>query len=275
MKQTKVLGDLKILMRITNCDNLQDCILDYKKLYQLITNATSNKGQPYSINSIKGFIQAIVYSIDHLDFNTPDKVRDFYKDKLDEYKIRSALETKEKKENETILGWNEYLQKVKDTFGTESKEFLISKLYKDVPVRDDLHLKIVENDLYEEEDTNNYLVIKNNKMVIIIKEFKTNNKYDTIKFLLSNDLMKLIQSYMNKNNKTFGDYLFTSNKNTKWVSEMNKKMGLKGSINLFRKMTISELKNASAEDILKLNKKMAHSYQSSLNYVRNIKQYQE
>jgi hypothetical protein len=40
-------------------------------------------------------------------------------------------------------------------------------------------------------------------------------------------------------------------------------------------MTISELKNASAEDILKLNKKMAHSYQSSLNYVRNIKKYQE
>jgi hypothetical protein len=142
-------------------------------------------------------------------------------------------------------------------------------------VRDDLHLKIVANDLYKGEDTNNYLVIKNNKMVIIIKEFKTNNKYDTIKFLLSSELMKLIQSYMNKNNKTFGDYLFTSNKNTKWVSEMNKKMGLKGSINLFRKMTISELKNASAEDILKLNKKMAHSYQSSLNYVRNIKQYQE
>ena len=54
-----------------------------------------------------------------------------------------------------------------ERFGKDGKEHIISLhiislLYKEVPVRDDFYLKIVDKK-YNTNDTNNYLVLKNNK----------------------------------------------------------------------------------------------------------------
>jgi hypothetical protein len=51
---------------------------------------------------------------------------------------------------------------------------------------------------------------------------------------------------------------------------MNKNLGLTGSINLFREMSVSENKNRSPEEILQLAKKMGHNFKSTNNYIREI-----
>ena len=62
-------------------------------------------------------------------------------------------------------------------FGKNSKEHIISLLYKEVPVRDDFHLKIVDKN-YNTNDTNNYLVLKNKLLDVIINSYKTEKNTD-------------------------------------------------------------------------------------------------
>ena len=111
-----------------------------------------------------------------------------------------------------------------ERFGKDSKEHIISLLYKEVPVRDDFYLKIVDKK-YNTNDTNNYLVLKNNKLLdVIINSYKTDKKYGQLTFHLSKALSKNILNYMKSNNIELGDHLFgKSPTNSDFVSKMNKK----------------------------------------------------
>jgi hypothetical protein len=69
-----------------------------------------------------------------------------------------------------------------------------------------------------------------------------------------------------------GDYLFGDMPLTQFVSVNNKKMGFKGSINLFRHMKITdEHPNASPEKKVELMKIMGHSVLIQKSYLKSLK----
>jgi hypothetical protein len=271
----KYIGDISTLMRITECNDLEKCLKKPNEIFKYLDEATTKNNTPYSINSKKGYIQSILFVVDKLGINLNNKIKNVYIDKFNSYKILSSKQSEEKN-NDTIIDFNTYLDLVKTHYGENSKNYVISKLYEEVPVRDDFHLKIVPNDVQEENDTNNYLVIPSkittkNKMVVVINEYKTKNLYGTLKFVLSKQLENIILKYIKENKLNIGDYLFGKQKsNSDFISKQNKILGITGSINNFRRMTINNYKNKNPDEIIKLNKLMGHSHEASKNYIRNI-----
>lgn len=78
-------------------------------------------------------------------------------------------------------------------------------------------------------DTNNYIVITDNKIPIKItmKNYKTSKTYGTQSFQVSSDLASLMQKYLIEFNKSSGDYLFTNKdnlpyKNTTFLTRIKK-----------------------------------------------------
>jgi hypothetical protein len=271
----KYINDITTLMRITECNDLQKCLKKPMKIFQYLDEATTKNNTLYSINSKKGYIQSILFVVDKLGINLNKKIKNLYIDKFNSLKIESSKQSEEKN-NDTIIDFNTYLDLVKSTFGENSKNYVISKMYYEVPVRDDLHLKIVNNDIQDENDNDNYLILPSklttkNKMVVVINEYKTKNLYGTLKFVLSKQLQNIILKYINDNKLNIGDYLFGKQKsNSDFVSKQNKILNVSGGINNYRRMTINTYKNKSPDEIVKLNKNMGHSYEASKNYIRNI-----
>ena len=62
------------------------------------------------------------------------------------YMIMSKDYTEEKKlsESHSVIQLDAYLNKIIQLFGTDSKEYLIVKMYSQVTARDDFHLCIVD-----------------------------------------------------------------------------------------------------------------------------------
>jgi hypothetical protein len=197
-------------MRITECNDLQKCLNKPNEIFKYLDEATTKNNTTYSINSKKGYIQSILYVVDKLGINLNNKIKNVYIDKFNSLKIQSSKQSEEKN-NDTIIDFITYLDLVKTHFGEYSKNYVISKLYEEVPVRDDFHLKIVNNDIQNEDDTNNYLILpsKNNittknKMIVVINEYKTKNLYGTLKFVLSKQLQNIILKYINDNKINIG-----------------------------------------------------------------------
>ena len=81
---------------------------------------------------------------------------------FDEYKYISNENTQKKQQEETVMSFSDYIDKVKETFGVNSKMFLLANLYKEIPIRDDFILKIVDTIKKAETDAEedvNYIVI--------------------------------------------------------------------------------------------------------------------
>ena len=85
------------------------------------------------------------------------KYRDYYN--LLKIKSSDEADKKAKSFDFSIISFPNYLKLNGDVFGKDSKEYIISLLYKEVPVRDDFYLQIVDKK-YNTYDKNNYLVLK-------------------------------------------------------------------------------------------------------------------
>ena len=273
--KTTHINNIKTFFRITDCNDFTKCLKHFQKIVDFLENTISNRGDVYSTNSKKVFTESILLVITTLNLNVPKTVIQKYKDYFNLLKIKSSNETDEKAKSFdfSITSFKNYLKMNEERFGKDSKEHIISLLYKEVPVRDDFYLKIVDKK-YNTNDTNNYLVLKNNKLLdVIINSYKTDKKYGQLTFHLSKALSKNILNYMKSNNIELGDHLFgKSPTNSDFVSKMNKKMGLAGGTTLFRKMTVSELLKNHPDDKqrIELANKMAHSPYASMKYYLRI-----
>jgi len=188
--------------------------------------------------------------------------------------IKSADEANEP--NPNVIPWTEYLDKVESTFTKDSKEFVIATLYHEVPARDNMVLKIVASRAEANDDRTNYLILAKNKTAkgeIIINRFKTDKEHESLDVVISKSLTNMLKKYLNTKKDDDKEYLFTDAKLTKYVSAMNKKMGLTGvgAINNFRHMTIEEFyeNNPSAESRAELASVMKHSPATQVKYLRN------
>jgi hypothetical protein len=281
----KYINDSKTLLKITDCNDLKKCIEKPKKLIKQINNAEyerNGKVMKYSINSIKGYLQTILYLIDKINVPIKDENKEMYKLEFESLKLKSTENTKNKIDNvenkdNTVLDYNDYLNKIKIKFGVDSKEYLISKLYDEIGGRDNfgsLTLIAKEKDI---EKDNNYVVFPRSDSgiyKIILQDYKTDKKYGIVKINISNNLKELIKNYIGTKNLAYGDFLFGNGKPlSDFISKMNKKIGIDGSINYLRHSKISTIleKEKNSLERIKLSKIFMHSPITQLTYVRKLK----
>jgi hypothetical protein len=89
--------------------------------------------------------------------------------------------------------------------------------------------------------TGGKLSSKSRHYTIILNDFKTNNIYQPLVHQVSSELSNDMKKYMDEKGLQEGMYLFGDKKLTKYVSENNARMGIKGGINLYRHMKISQV----------------------------------
>ena len=267
----KYTQDIKRLMILTECDDFISCLKDYKKIIEIINNSKKSNGQPYGVNTRKALFQMILFLIDKLKLNISIKIKQQYIQQFEIYKISSNDYSTEKQETLPIYTFNEYLEKVKDEYGVLSKNYVLSKLYSEITLRDDFILKIVPS-IEETNENENFIIVPiKNKLSLIINKYKTSEKYGEIKVKLSTSLSNLIRDYMAKEKLSYNDYLFGSKNLSTFVSKMNKKIGINAGINEYRHMAATDLLNTqpTPEQRQKKAQQMRHSPLIQLQYLRN------
>jgi len=264
--------DIKRLLLLTNCPNFIKCLKDYKKIIDIINDSKKPNGDPYSVNTRKSLFQMIVWIIDNLKLPISKSIKQHYNQEFDVYKITSSDESAEKNDSEPVYSFNVYLQKIKDEYGVDSKNYVLSKLYQEVTLRDDFILMIKPTIKDADNQDENYIVVpKKDALTLIINKYKTSEKYGEIKVKLSLPLSKLIRNYISNEKLSNDDYLFGDKNLSSFVSKMNKKIGIKkGGINEYRKMSVTDLLNSkpSAQARQKLAQQMAHAPLTQLKYLR-------
>ena len=254
---------------MTGKTDLIDILKKAKVTIKAIKNAKQANGKPYANNTIKGTFQSCLFLIDrlHLNINKNDFIKEF-----DISKIQSNDDNEQKADNVDIYKMNAYIQKVKDIFGDKSKMYVISKLYDNLPVRDDFQLKIVETPQEMTDGKINYIIIGKNKIIrVVINQHKTAKKYGAIDEKLTSDVSNIIREYVTSNGLKKGDYLFGDKTLTKFIHDNHKKIGVNGSISEIRHMKITQEMDTikgNPEKRLKLADLMRHSPVTQLKYVR-------
>lgn len=263
--EKKYVADVKRLMDMTQCNDLNECLKKPKKIIELVNNSKKRNGENYSENTKKSVYQTILYVIDKLKLDI-DKT--LYMKQFEVKKIISTEQNNDKTHHEEVPSFDEYVKKCKKTFGGNSKEFLVAKFYDELTVRDDFGLIITDKPL----DKTNYLLVKPKSIEVVINNYKTDKKHGVISHKLSKGLEKLTRAYITTNHLGMGDFLFGSEHLSAFVSKMNKTMGYTGGVGLFRHMKITEQsENSTPEQRVELANAMAHSPVVQTKYLRKKK----
>ena len=287
--KSKYLDDLRRFVILTNCeDNVITCINDYKKTIPIIHNAAKPDGLPYALNTKKSLFQMVLYIIDNLKLPIKELVKGYYVNQFEIMKLNSIDENIVTQDT-IIISFTDYLKKIKERFGENSKEYLISLLYNEATLRDDFILKIVPSIKDTKDDNENFIIVseKEQNLTLIINHYKTREQYGVIKIRLSIGLSRMIRKYIQVENLStsgrpglvpegrMNDYLFGNKNLSTFVQKMNKEIDVNGGINLYRKMKISEMYkkydgNPSAEERINLSNLMVHSPILQTRYLRKI-----
>ena len=263
-KNTNI-NNVKQIFRITQCDDFRKCLLS-EKLIKAIDQGKKNNGEDYSTNSKKGMFQTILTIMDTLPGLKkliPNEIQKPYREKFQYYKDLSNDDREKGIKNLVVPLWSNYLKAILDKYGESSKQYLIAKIYHEMPVRDDLQLKIVKT---EEEANNkkvNYIIIPKNaseSVKAINNVYKTAAQYGTLLYTFSPELSKLVRDFVKPGSKT----LFTGKTLSKYVGDMSRKVGMNVTINTMRKMTETEAKDLSFDDRSALARKLGHSPATAL-----------
>ena len=261
---------VKKFMDITDCNNLEKCLTHPKKVLKLLEDS------PYSINSKKNYIESVLVAITKTNIKLQPKTIAAYKNFFEVLKIKSIEENAKKQVEDKVEDFNKYLENIKSIHGENSKQYIISKMYDEATVRDDFCLKIIKSVRQNTNDKENYIVVPaDGNLQLIINSYKTEDKNGVLNYVLSTQLTKLIRKYIIDKKIKYSDYLFGKAKLlSDYVSKMNKKIGITGSITYFRKMKIAQiLRDENINDAQKrveLAAKMAHSPDIQLRYFREI-----
>lgn len=271
------ISSVRRIFTMTGCPDMKSCLNSYKKMSNNIEKSD------YSTNSIKQTIQAILfisdkYNILHNLFSNKkaDDLKKHFTTLFAKFKEKSITELETTQNTVEYPTFTEYLGKLSQIVDKNSKEWLVAKLYSQFTVRDNFaNMKIIES-INEDNKTDNFLLITRTKILILINKFKTKNKYNRLEFVVTGELKKILNNYIDKHNLSYGDTLFGKSSLSPFVSKMNKKLGyndLKG-VNIYRHMRISELykgKNITFEERNNLAEQMGHSLLVQKNYKRNLK----
>lgn len=281
--------DIKRVFTTTGCSNMKGCLTSYKKMMTSIVNGKNPKTQQaYSINSIKQTLQSVLFVgtkyMDNFEllFKKPkaSQIKKYIQTQFEKYKELSKNQNTVRQSTKEYPTFNDYLSKVIEIFGKNSKEYLISYLYSVFTVRDNFKNMLIIDNIKDNNGKDNFLLISRNKMMFIVNDFKTKKKYQKLEFTVTDAKLKqMIKAYINdpvniRNREKFGKYLFGKSSLSPFVSKLNKSIGYDelGGINVFRHMRISDSNpNISFEERKKLSDSMGHSITVQSQYRRNLK----
>jgi hypothetical protein len=243
---------------------------NYDDVIKKINETTHRDGATYSINSKKNFFQTILKMIDTGKISTNTPARNEYLKQYETLNIMSRDQTASRQKVETVLNFTDYLDKIKKEYGEISKEYLIALLYSFYSFRDDLILKIIQNEKQAKDEKINYIIITPRKKnaFIILNTYKTANKYGRDVVEIPENITKLFNIYI-KNNNIKG-FLFGSKPLSGFIKKMNNKKNLNITINTLRQMKVSENQDTTAGGRLTLSKMMKHAPTTSTQYKRAI-----
>ena len=273
--------DITTVFRITGSTDLEETIKKFKIVKKAITEAKQiqNPEIGYSNNSLKGFVQAILYVIDHLNVPIKTETKLLYNEWFDELKLEAVGLTEAKQNDPThaVLLLPDYLHKILTEYGADSKQYLIAKMYAEVPARDNFYnLEIISSLRKRTTSLTNFVVVPKSVKIpvkIIIQSYKTVNRYGVRTIVLSPELSTLIRNYIKKYDLT--ELLFPQNTAglSPYIGTMNRKIGVNGSINKIRQMfatTILNNEDITSKERVNLSKMMMNSPIMPLVYQRII-----
>lgn len=261
----KYIADFKrLLQAIKN----EDIVSNMKKGKELVGKISSTT---YSSNTKRGLVQCCLFMITNLKLIVNKMSITEMKKYFDTLKVVADEENDVKIENEVIPTWSCLLESLKIKFGGEtSKIYVLASLYKELTLRDDYILKIVNKLNQSKDKDTNYIVIGKTNHTVVINSYKSKEKYGVIKQRLTKKLSVLITSYIKDNNLNENDYLFGNNKQSPFIKASLAKIGIEGSSNLFRHMSVTEelAKVKTPEERVILANKMKHSVSVQAKYLR-------
>lgn len=147
------------------------------------------------------------------------------------------------------------------------------KLYQECLGRDDFDLYVVSDVKSSELDkSKNYLIHHDDgEYSICMQIYKTSKGKYPIIINLSCILSRLLDNYIKKYHIINRLFPSKNGKNTSFISEMNKKINVPGSINTIRHIIISSLSsNMSPMEMVELSKKCFHSVSTQPSYKRIV-----
>ena len=187
----------------------------------------------------------------------------------------SKIETLDKASEKEYPPLEEYFKKMNDTYSKDSKQVALAELMIEVPTRDDLILKVVDSVKAASDQETNYIVMNKSPTArIILHRFKTDKHFGKLDKPLSTRLTNILKKYLNTKKEDDREYLFGDKKLSKFVGDMNKKMGYpKGGINLLRHMAVQKFLSVprTADEKAEYADMMKHSPQTQTKYNMNKK----
>jgi hypothetical protein len=265
----KYTADLKRVFKLSGIQVFVGSIEEHNIIKKSVSESK------YSLSTQRGSIQSILVFIDLSKFDIDKKVLARYALLLDVAKVKTddELEERQKNPDNAVIPYDEYLELIYEKYPVNSKERLVALLYKEVPCRDNFgSLKLIDS-LDEDNGVGNFLL--RNCENVILNDYKTKNVYDKVVYDLSSKLSEVLLDYIDA--CEIKEYLFPDNVKkglSQYVIAMNKKIGLKISINTLRKMSVSEFlakADITAEDRMEQSRKMCHSENTQKKYKRIIK----
>jgi len=270
------ISGIRRIKKITGCDDLIECLKNPTELIKKI-----DESEEYKINSKKSTLETIVNMIPILNIPLSMRVLQDYKNKRDIYTFQSKQQTDEKLKNAVFTPYPDYLKKLKEKIGTDSKMYLLARIFQVIPQRDDFQLKIVKKLADTADKTMNYIVVNGTDNVIVqTNKYKTadnptNYGNDTEDTVLNRDTSDLVRKYIKSNPSIYtkaGGYLFGKSKLTAYVNKQNRSVGFDGGFSLMRKMITSVPK--TLEEAALLANKMKHSLSTAMATYTSVKSQQ-
>lgn len=307
--------DIMRVFQITGCANFKKCLTNYKKMMTSIINSKKPikekkekkkskkeaeekekekepEPEAYAINTIKQTIQSIMFVGSQYmnDFKRlfneqkASNIKKYFDTQFQKYKELSRLELEEKQQNTEYPTFDEYLGKVLEKYGENSKEYLVAYLYSLFTIRDNFKAMSIIDKAKDNDGINNFILINSNKIIFYVNDFKTKKKYEKLQYTVSDaKLKKLLKDWVNKpqnianRKKGKNNYIFGKSSLSPFISQLNKSIGYTdnmGGINIFRHMRVSDVyqkKDITFEERKKLADSMGHSITVASQYRRNLK----
>jgi hypothetical protein len=277
--QEMYINSMKRILKLFDTDDLIKVIYD-KSLVEKITGDRPIKDVegniikmiPTPVNTAKADLQAILKIVDTFPISISEKLKSKIKTAFDVLKEKSFEKSAEPKDD--LITFDDYIKKIEDKFGKESKQYVVVSLYHELPLRDDMQLKIVDSVKATKDKEFNYLVLnKSPKGRVVIHNYKTSKGLGTIDKELTTRLTNILKKYMNSKDDKDRQYLFSDKKMSSYVQKMNKAIGLKSGINLMRHMAVTEFLNEpnTAEQKVQKSADMGHSTSTQKKYKQTKK----
>tara|TARA_R110001606_G_scaffold304825_1_gene452117 strand:+ start:89 stop:1165 length:1077 start_codon:yes stop_codon:yes gene_type:complete len=251
-------------------------IKELNKIFKFFIE-TLQTGSGYSINTIKSTISSLLsilnkYNIQLINNKNMTTLLNLY----NTYILMANDEQVVKNENVTVPTWFNYLNKTERIFGKNSKQYLVASLYSVLTVRDDFASLIFVRMTDATDDDKNYLAVdENDDYYIILNQYKTSNRYATVKFKLPLKIKRLMKNWLANQVKYFNEQVFKESSLSPFVTDLHRQIGYgdlgQGAVNLYRKMSVSALEGSSYEQKAEMASQMKHSVLTQQKYKRLLK----